>query len=292
MCECAGRMVKRAIYGGGKTESDGGMKINRIAVLTNGFCRNSFEYTVKTIQEAGIGNMVLWGGVSHCYPKYAGGGQLRKVERVIRETGVKFIAMYPETVSYPFNLASREEVIRRRTMDYYSVCIEFCDEVRIPAIIFHPGFCLLDQDPNEALRYGAEGISLLAGLAAGKGITPLLLHGAANYAKGCRGTAELLNAADHTALKAELDLAQLLKDQETVGDAVRYFGGKMGLARISDGPDGHLAVGDGVWPLKEVCGQLFDSGYSGPVALQFDSRNYVADPRTALFSCMKEIWSW
>lgn len=107
----------------------------RFAVLTNGFCRNSFEYTVETIQEAGIENMVLWGGISHCYPEYVCGGQLRKAKSVVRESGIKIIAMYPETVSYPFNLASREEVIRRRTMDYYSLCIGFCDEMRIPAII-------------------------------------------------------------------------------------------------------------------------------------------------------------
>lgn len=267
------------------------METDRFALLTNGFCRYSFEYTVKTLAETGIRKTVLWGGIPHCFPGYENSSQLREAEAVINGYGIETIAMYPEAESYPYNLAGGREV-RRRTERYYSCCMDFCKRIGIPAIVLHPGNRLLDQEPGEALERAAESLFRLSEEAAEKGLVPLLLHGNGNFSGGCEETVSLLQAAGHPALKIELDLAGLFKSRDTVKDAVRLFGEKIRLVRMSDGPDGHLAVGDGMWPLKEVCSELFESGYPGSVVLQFDSRRYVTDPRKALLSCVREIRTW
>lgn len=268
------------------------MEIDRFAVFTGSFSRNSFEYTIKTLCESGLNMVELWGGISHCFPGYENEEQLREAGAILKEYGVQAAAFYPEQAAYPYNLAARELKVRGRTENYYDRCMDFCLRMEIPAMVLHPGYMLYDQKPEEAFAYGADALGRLAEKAEGRGIVPLLLHGGANYAGGCKGTAEILEAAACPALQVELDLSHLLQDGESTETAFLTFGSKIRQVRMADGPGDHLALGDGKWPLREIYAGLVEQGCAGPAVLQFDSRRYVTDAKRALVSCIREIETW
>lgn len=268
------------------------MEMDRFSVLTAGFSRNSFEYAIRTLREAGIKAVELWGGISHCFPGYENEEQLREAEEILKKYGTKAAAFYPEQVSYPYNLACGEPGVRKRTEDYYDRCMDFCVRMKIPAMVLHPGYMLYDQSPKAAFGYGTKALGRLAAKAEGMGIVPLLLHGGANYVSGCKGTAEILGAANHPALQVELDLSQLLVDGETAETAFFMFGSRIRQVRMADGPGEHLALGDGSLALREGYTGLMERGYTGPVVLQFDSRRYVTDAKRALITCVRELETW
>ncbi|MCI8453317.1 MAG: TIM barrel protein [Lachnospiraceae bacterium] len=268
------------------------MQRESFAILTNGFGRSSLEYTLQCIKKADFRNLCLWGGVTHCFAGYENREQLKEVKERTEVLDLKVLSFYPEILSYPYNPAGSSEAVRRRTKDYFLRCLEAAEEMGASFLTLHPGRALLDEDRERALARAAEVLRCVAEAAEKGPVTPLLLSGAANFAPGLEGSGRLFSQIGCKGLGVELDVGRLLADKEGIAGAFCRFQDAIRLIRLYDGPGGHLAFGDGTWPLGQTVEEIGKQGYQGVIAAEFEDRRYVTDPKRALSACTEKVSEW
>lgn len=267
------------------------MEIKNLIVSTSAFSRSSLSYTCARLEDAGITRISLWGGVAHGFAGNPDFLQSEELYQLTRRHRIEPVEFAPEILSYPFNPADDRAEIRNRTCAYYRACAEFCAKAGIPRLLLHPGAQLLDRSNLRALHQTAGVLRETAAAAAALGVQPLLLHGAANYARGLSGTERLLAEIGDRSLLVCLDAGQLLLDGETLSDAHRVLAGRVATVRISAGFDHRLPTSQDV-PLRKLLQELNTYELDGCIVWEFNHSAYRQNPFRALCAGLSTMQTW
>ena len=268
----------------------------QISVMSSCYCHYSFDYFLNSMNCLNIKNIEIWGGWPHiCYDDLSF-TQIQSKKNKINRLGINIVAYTPEQVQYPYNIAIEEPELRKRSIDYFKKNIEIAKELGAPIMIVSSGWGYLDEQKNMALERSCDSLRKLSDYAQDNGITlalEVLTKISSNIVNYSYELAKMVSQVNSPALKGMLDVGQMSILGETVRDYFAALGESPVYIHIMDGqPAGHLALGDGVLPVKDYIDEAYALGYSGYFSMEINDRRYFLDPDKAIGQSLGKIKEW
>lgn len=245
----------------------------------------SFEYFLNSMDRLGVTNLEIWGAGPHLYQPEWTPAMVDQMAREIRSRGKRVICYTPEQCMYPVNIASRDETIRRFSLDYMKRAMEIANQLEAPRVLVTVGQGYRNEDRSEAFARCADALNMLAEYAGHMGTCIMLEHLTASTTNLCVTADQLGDMMDLVGgphLKAMVDVDMAARVGEGAAEYLARMGESIQHCHFIDGmPGGHLALGDGILPLDTYLKDLLDAGYPGYFTLEILSDRYHENPEPA-----------
>lgn len=249
------------------------------------YIRYSMKYFLDSMAELGFQNIEIWGASPHYFAPYFTTEMVRELKREIKSRGLNLICLTPEQVTYPINIAAREDYLRKLSVEDHLKTLEHATELESGKMLLTPGYGNQDEDREEAWKRSADSIARIARRAEELGIVVALEHlspASSNLINTAQDLKRMVDEIRSPNLKAMFDFGQVNIVGQKVRDYFDLLGDDIVHIHIVDGvPGGHLALGDGNIPLEENLADVARYGYKGYMSLEIADRRYFADPKKA-----------
>jgi len=244
-----------------------------------------WEYFLDSVAANGLTRIELWAGAPHFYIGDVRPGDVRRLSADLSRRGLTVVCFTPEQCIYPINIASREKVLRERSVRYLEKCIDVAADLGCPLLLVTSGLGYFSEGPEEAWKLSRQSLSRLARKAARAGILlalePLRTD-ESNLVNNLASLQKMLREVSSPVLKGMIDTIPMAIAGETIADYHRALGSDLVHIHFVDGkPRGHLAWGDGVLPLDQYMRTLEDTDYRGALTLEITDSSYIMDPAMA-----------
>ena len=255
--------------------------LKNFAAMTVSYLQYSLDYTLDSLAEIGIRNIDLWGGTPHYY-RYDRNDKeriefLETLQRKAAQRGLNFVVYTPETLNYPYAIADPDPCTRKRTIDYFSECMDDAFVLGIDKLFINTGTGLRDLPIQTSTDYCIDSLKKICAIAQTKGITMLLEQlqpYESNICHNIEQMKQIIQAVDSKALKICVDLTAMAVANETLDMYFETFGKEMiQLIHFSDSH--HEVCGTGDLPLKEYIETLQKYDYDSYIDFEINE-----DPHT------------
>ena len=261
------------------------LSTDQLAGMNCHYIKHSLDFFLDSMERQGFANIELWGAVPHYWEGCYDLAKVRELKKKIRSRGLNLVCLTVEQVTYPVNVAAKDEDLRRISVEAHMRSLEHAAELGAPLLLMTPGTGSWDEDRREAWQRSAESIGKAARYAARLGVTIALEHlspNSSNLINTAADLKEMLETVKEPALKAMFDLGQVNIVGEKVRDYFRLLKDDIVHIHVVDGtPGGHLAFGDGTIPLEENLRDIAQADYTGFMSLEIADRRYFRDPEAA-----------
>ena len=95
------------------------MRAEKICGMNMNFQYFSFDYFLESMDSLNMKYLELWAGAPHLYVEDMSEEDVLEVKKKIDARGMKTVFYTPEGLFYPYNLASDNDKMRQRTLDFY-----------------------------------------------------------------------------------------------------------------------------------------------------------------------------
>ena len=262
------------------------MRKCNLAVSLNAFARYSQTWALDALEELGFWRVELWGQVAHIHPGDLSEAEAEIMARRVRKRGFELASYMPEAPH--LNLASGDALQREMALQGWKRCIRQCAAMEIPLMPLYPGYSPLDAAPDPAIRLCMDGVDALKTEAQGRGVELLLTH-AEPPSLGAWETIVALSRALNMGVALDVSLAAARGSAQMERCLSEE---RVRMIRLSDGPGGHLAPGDGRIELVAVALAIHRAGMAERCVLTMDNRRNVMDPKAALRRCAQQFADW
>lgn len=262
-------------------------KLNRsqLSGMNCHYIRYSIDYFLDSMQKQGFENIEIWGASPHYYAPYFSEDMVKDLRKKIRDRGLTLICLTPEQVTYPINIAAKEEYLRNLSVDDHLKTLEHASILGCSQMLLTPGYGNMDESKEEAWKRSVDSIGKIARRAEELGITIALEHlspASSNLINTAQDLRKMLDEVKSPNLKAMFDFCQVGIVGQKVKDYFDILGNDIVHIHVVDGvPGGHLALGDGNLPLEENFREIAAHNYRGFMSLEIADRRYFQDPQNA-----------
>ena len=190
--------------------------LKNFAAMTVSYLQYSLDYTLDSLAEIGIRNIDLWGGTPHYY-RYDRNDKeriefLETLQKKAVQRGLNFVVYTPETLNYPYAIADPDPCTRKRTIDYFSECMDDAIVLGIDKLFINTGTGLRDLPIQTSTDYCIDSLKKICAIAQTKGITMLLEQlqpYESNICHNIEQMKQIIQAVDSKALKICVDLTAM-----------------------------------------------------------------------------------
>ena len=266
--------------------------MDQVGVMSVQYVHYTFDYYLDSMQRCNVRNIDLWGASPHyCRLDYltnaAATRKIREIRRKVEDRGMQIVIYTPETLGYPYDISSPEQVTRDRTLDYFVMALDDALEMGTNRLFINTGCGLLDIPREKSWDLAVDSVRKICDMAEKRGILMMLEQlqpYESNLLVNLPQMEEMLKAVDSPALKTCVDLVAMEVAGEHLEDYYRVLGeDTIGFIHYADGdPSGHYILGDGNLPLKEYIEILEKHNYTGIVDLEINDSIYWDDPHTSV----------
>lgn len=245
----------------------------------------SFPYFLDAMMRYGFQNIELWGASPHFYVDELSSSDIRGIRREIDHRGLSVVCFTPEQCVYPINLAAKEVSIRKRSIDYFLKSAEAASILGAPKLLVTTGWGYENESREEAWKRSRDSLEKLVRRAEELGLGVVLeplTRNESNLVNNLGSLKRMLDEIQSPKLAAMVDTIPMALAGENFTDYIDQLGDDFVHSHFIDGPDGHLAWGDGNLPLDQYIEQLVRGNYAGSLTLEFTSFQYVKDPDLAI----------
>ena len=272
------------------------LKKEQIAGMNLCYRYFSFDYFLKSMEKIGFKSIELYGASPHFYTPDLTHADIAETVQKVQDHGLKIICYTPEQCTYPENIATKNPVARRRSIDFYKKTIDVCAEIGCSQILMTSGWGYFDEDPKEAWMRSQEGLFELASEAEKAGVTIVLeplRKEETDLVTTLPLMKKMLNEVNSPALKGMLDTSPMYNAGETIGDYMQLLGNDMRHIHFVDGdPAGHLVWGTGIFPLEKYINELREYNYKYYLTLELTAAKYFSDPHHAMEASYRYLESY
>lgn len=269
-------------------------KLARFAPMNVLYKFFSLDYFLDAAAATGFQTIELWGAAPHLYIEEAGPAAIRRLREQLTSRGLEVCCLTPEAVSYPVNIAADDPVMRQRSLHYYKKSIEIANELDIRTVRVTSGTGYFHEPAAEAWKRSGDALATLAAEAGRLGVTlalePLSSYDS-NLVYDLQTAGRMLALVNSEALGLVVDTVTMESEGDTLEAYLQAFGSRIKHVQLCDGPEGHLAWGDGSLPLRSYRQTLEQWGYQGHYGLEMFAHRYYVDPDPVLRRCVNEIVS-
>ena len=262
------------------------LKKKQIAGMNLCYRYYSFEYFLDSMKKIGFQSIELYGAAPHFYTPDMTDADIAKTVSMIHDHGLDIICYTPEQCHYPENIAMKNPVARRRSIDFYKKTVDVCAQIGSPQILMTSGFGFFDEEPDDAWKRAQTGLAELAEEAEKAGVTivlePLRVE-ETNLVTTLPLMKKMMDEIGSPALKGMLDTSPMYNSGETIADYFEMIGDDMRHIHFVDGdPKGHLIWGTGIFPLEKYIKELRQYKYDRYLTLELTAPIYFGNPHKAM----------
>ncbi|HEX3026277.1 MAG TPA: sugar phosphate isomerase/epimerase family protein [Clostridia bacterium] len=263
-----------------------GFTLTKLALGNFHYKNYPLTYFLESACRLGIESIELWAAAPHLYVYDYDKEMIGGLKKELHTRNLNLICFTPEQCVYPTNLSSREEYIRKRSVDYFIRSIEVSEELGCGMMVVTPGQDYFNEDLGEAWKRCRDSLETLSREAEKRGVIlvlePLPLY-MTHIINGVAELAKMLREVSSPYLKGMLDTDQMaVYGKDSVANYLSTLGSDLRHVHFIDGrPGGHLVPGDGKLPMERYLFDLLRGGYSGYLSLEILDNNYVTHPESA-----------
>lgn len=266
--------------------------INQIAGMNFHFVRYPLEHFLDTMAKYSIQNIELWGASPHFYVNDLSLMDIKQVRKKIEQRQLKLICFTPEQCMYPIDIAAKEDYMRERSIRYFERSLIAANELESPKLLVTPGRGYFHEKSSEIWKRSRDSLERLVAHAERLNITmvlePLTPFGS-KVVNDIYSLKKMLNEIDSPYLKGMTDTNHMGVANEDIRDYFNHLGEDLVHIHFIDGPEGHLAWGDGNLPLEHYTQVLKENQYTGYLSLEITSSQYYIEPEKAIEKTMKAL---
>lgn len=275
------------------------LSLSKVSAMGQAYAWFPLAHFLDAAAREGVGAVEVWGGAPHVCLEDWTPSRSRWLRRELEHRGLALSCYTPELLMYPFNIASDEEPLRERSIQFFFRHLEIAADLGATQMLMGSGTGYLTEPFEEVWARSRESLGRLAERAGQLGVSLAL------ETLQPRET-DLVN----TLVRATRMLDEVASpwmyscvDTETaavVGDTLDgYFetlGARVGHVHLTDGQEGrlgsgHLALGDGTLPIDHYLEVLEANGYAGFMTLEALNARYLRDPDAALHTSVAYLRS-
>lgn len=261
--------------------------LSRFAGMNIHYRHFPFDYFLNSMVNLGISNIELWAASPHFYINDLTPTLIRKFKKQIKDRNLNLVCLTPEQCVYPINIAAREDYLRKRSIDYFYKNIELASELNSPIMLVTPGCGYFSESNKEAWVLSRDSLKKLTIKAEKLGVIlalePISPYNS-NIINEFYSLKKMLTEINSPFLKGIMDLGQMAILHEKIEDYLMGLGDDLIHIHFIDSNKygAHLALGDGILPLKSYIEKLSNSKYCKCLTLEIDDRKYYLDPEKAM----------
>jgi len=248
------------------------LNLSKFAAMNILHGRYSLEYFLDGMKEIGFESIEFWGGAPHYRFMAPQKEQREYINGLFRSRGLKMICFTPEQCVYPFNIAAKDRLLRKVSVDYFIRCIEDAAGFGCERIMVTPGWGNFDEPVEEAWERSVASLGTLLTKAEREGVRivyELLQPSESNLVTDLKSLKQMMGNFNSSYLTCCVDTVPMCCAGETLEDYFREFGEKIQHIHLNDGnPSGHLAWGDGTQDMEGHLKTLNEYGYQGYITFE------------------------
>lgn len=235
------------------------IELEQIAAMSIHYQFYPLAHFFDTVKKLGIKNVDLWAGYPHFLIEEDWLETAKEIRRMADERELKIVCCTPEQVRYPLNLASGDEKIRTRTVQYLKRSVDAALVLGADKIQVVPGYGWYDKEKEPAFRMLVRSLQELCGYAAEKKVTVLLepLQIIESNLINDRFDAQrILQEVGSDALKIVVDTTHMSLRGERLQEYFELLPGEIGHIHLNESDqvpwgEGHLDLGNFLTVLAE-----------------------------------------
>ncbi len=280
----------------------GAIHQSQIAIGNYHYVSWSFEYFLDSVKKIGVENIELWGAKPHFCVDDQNQETVREFRKQIEDKGLKLICFCPEQNTYPIDISTANEAIRRRSIDHMKRAIEITSWLGTKKMLLCPGNGYVDEPEERMWDRCHRSITELARTAADCDVCLMLETQSQEeslFMNTVQEQKKMLEAVGHPNVKAMLDTVQLAQFDLDIKGNFEVLGSEMirhvhlgntlvqertwyeeqGTKRLRKGRrvTGHIGFRQGNVPLGQYLKQLADEKYGGTITIEICQRAYFLE---------------
>ncbi len=280
----------------------GTIQQSQIAIGNYHYVSWSFEYFLDSVKKIGVENIELWGAKPHFCVDDQNRESVGEFRKQIEEKGLSLICFCPEQNTYPIDISTANEAIRRRSIEHMKQAIQITSWLGTKQMLLCPGNGYVDEPEDEIWDRCCHSITELAGTAADCGVCLMLETQSQEeslFMNSVEDQKRMLQDVGHPNVKAMLDTVQLAQFDQDIKGNFKVLGAGMirhihlgntfvqertwyerqGTKRLQKGRKvtGHIGFREGNVPLGQYLEQLADEKYDGFITIEICQRAYFLE---------------
>lgn len=259
------------------------IKREQIAAMNMHYKLYPLEFFLQTQKKLGVKTIEFWASAPHfLIDEYGYREDYQETRKMIEDYGLKVGVFTPECASYPYQIASWDDELWKKSLEYYKYGLECAGlfGAKIQQITCAGG--ARNKDPRYAFERAVESLRILGPIASNYGVTltvETLRPDESPIVTKLPEMKRLLDAVDHPNVKAAIDTCAMGVANETLEQWFDCLGDDIRHMHFIDGrPYGHLVWGEGLHPLDDYIRTLNDYHYEGYLGQELTVVDYRFKP--------------
>ena len=256
---------------------------SNIAIMNIHYFFYTMEHFLDTMAFLDMKKIDLWAGYPHLLLEKGCEPEVKAIRQSAESRGMEIVCCTPEQIRYPFNIASTEEAVRRRSVDYLSFALEMTAEMGAKLFQVVPGFGFFDQPLSDAWNCCRDSLRVLGEKAEPLDITvvvePLQLV-ESNLIVDRFTAKKMLDEVDHPCVKGMVDTCHMAKKGETLASYFDLLGKDIRHIHLND--EDQVPWGEGNLPLQTYLDTLAAYDYEHYMTLEICSHPHHIEADDAL----------
>ena len=142
------------------------LTIEQICVSNFPYYKYSLEYALDSLERMGGKYLEMYACDPHFHVDDCTLADARALKLKIKNHGLTTMCFTPEQCNYPVNIAAKNPVARKRSIEVYKKSIQFAAELDCHLCQFLAGFGCLDEKDEDIWQRSVEALEYLARIAA------------------------------------------------------------------------------------------------------------------------------
>lgn len=261
------------------------VKREQLAAMNWHYKRFSLEYCLKALEKIGFSSIAFWAGPPHFQIDDCGYEDISALARQLEEHHLKCVSFTAcaSHQMYQFGIDGEEHI--RQAYRYFTNGIHAASELEVPLMTVNAGNGFFNMPRANAWKRACELLHRVAEEGRRCGVTLTVESSRPQETRTAvtlQDMKRLLNDVGHPDCKAMIDTTAMGASNETVWEWFEAFGDDIrNLHFIDSGPAGHLAWGDGIFPLDDMLRCLNRYRYTGPICFEITHERYWHTPEKA-----------
>ena len=260
------------------------LDMSRFSMGSFHYMRYPFTLFLNTAVKLGFENVELWAAAPHLDIDTMNSSDWKVVERELSLRGLKPVCITPEQCTYPINVAAYETPLRFRSIRYFKKAIDIAIFLKSSYVLVTAGCGYFNQPVGEAWKRSIDSIAEIAEYARSNGIK-LLYETLTPYSSNIVNTPQQLTKmikALPENVSGVVDIGQIAFMKQNLEDYITLLGDKLAHVHLHDfGQSIHMALGDGILPIKDYITKLERNGYKGFYSFECNDLRYRQNPQYA-----------
>lgn len=251
------------------------------------YYRYPLETAIRRLADFGYDGVEIWGGRPHAFWEDMDDGRINSIKNLLDETGLEISNFIPAQFRYPVNIATTDQRIRKRSIDYLKRNIDVAEALQAPSVSICPGFSLFGEPLADSRKAMMDSLSACIDHAKGMSLNLLIEPAHSMETDHVLTVEHAMSVIDELGkewLGLCIDTGHMFINRESLSTVPHRVGGYTVHYHLDDNGgvnDDHLVPGEGRIDFDLFLRNLGDTGYNGFLAFEL-GWGYTADPDVAV----------